>query len=113
MSTFIDALRLEKENLWLFPIHFHMVNSSRKHHGRLSKKLQFYIGYSKDLLFLLFVCVSFLLGINNWKWIVFFLIPITILCIWGYGRLLKTLAAKSERRLYKNFEKELGKLGYG
>ncbi|MGL5263685.1 MAG: hypothetical protein ACRDAI_03790 [Candidatus Rhabdochlamydia sp.] len=107
MSTFIDALRLEKENPWLFPIHSHMLNSSRQYHGCLSKKLQFYIGYSKDLLFLLFVCISFLLGIDNWKWVVFVLIPITILFISGYGKLLKTLATRSEKRLYKNFEKEL------
>lgn len=100
MSTFIDALHLEKENPWLFPIHLHMINASREHHGRLSKKLQFYIGYSKDLLFLLFVCVTFLLGIENWRWVVFLLIPITILCIWGYGRLLQTLATKSEKRWY-------------
>lgn len=107
MSTFIDALRLEKENPWLFPIHSHMLNSSRKHHGCLSKKLQFYIGYSKDLLFLLFVCVSFLLGIENWKWVIFILIPITILFISGYGKLLKILAIRSEERLYKNFATEL------
>ena len=113
MSTFIDALRLEKENPWLFPIHSHMVNSSREHHGCLSKKLQFYIGYSKDLLFLLFVCVSFLLGIDNWRWIVFLLIPITIIFIWGYGKLLKTWAARSESRLYKKFENELGELDHG
>ncbi|QZA59158.1 hypothetical protein [Candidatus Rhabdochlamydia porcellionis] len=113
MSAFIDALRLEKENPWFFPIHFHMINSSREHHGRLQKKLQFYIGYSKDLLFLLFVCISFLLGVDNWRWIMFLLTPITILCIWGYGKLLKTLAVKSEKRLYRNFEKELGKLDHG
>lgn len=113
MSIFIDALRLEKENPWLFPMHFHMLNTSKEHHGCLSKKLQFYVGYSKDLLFLLFVCISFLIGIDNWRWIAFALIPITILCIWGYGQLLKTLARKSENRLYKKFEKELEKLNHG
>lgn len=105
MGSFIDALRLETENPWLFPIHSHMINSCKKHHGCLSKKVQFYIGYSKDLLLLLFVCISFLIGIDNWRWIVFFLIPITILCIWTYGNLLTVLAEKSERKLYKNFEK--------
>lgn len=113
MGTFIDALRLEKENPWLFPIHSHMLNASKESHGCLSKKVQFYIGYSKDLLFLLFVCVSFLLGVDNWRWIVFLVLPVTILCISGYGKLLKALAGRSETRLQKIFKNELGELNHG
>jgi hypothetical protein len=110
MSTFIDALRLEKENRWLFPIHSRMINSSREHHGSLSKKVQFYVGYSKDLLFLMFVCIAFLLGIGNLMWIIFLVTPVAILSILIYGKVFKMMAKKSERRLYKNFENELGEL---
>ncbi len=113
MSTFTDALRLEKENPWLFPIHSRMINSSSERHGSISKKVQFYIGYSKDLLFLMFVCVAFLLGIDNWKWIVFLVTPVAVLSIFIYGKLLKIMAEKSERRLYKNIENELGNLTDG
>ncbi len=110
MSTFIDALRLEKENPWLFSIHSRMINSSREHHGSISKKVQFYVGYSKDLLFLLFVCIAFLLGISNWTWIGFLVIPIAILSVLVYGKLFNIMAERSEQRLYKNFESELGEL---
>ena len=110
MSTFTDALRLEKENPWLFPIHSRMINSSRERHGSISKKVQFYIGYSRDLLFLMFVCVAFLLGIDNWKWIIFLVAPVAGLSIFIYGKLLKIMAEKSERRLYRNIENELGEL---
>jgi len=108
MSTFIDALRLEKENPWLFPIHSRMINSSREHHGSLSKKMQFYIGYSKDILFLMFVCIAFLLGLSYWMWIVFLVVPVAILSILLYGKVFKMMAERSEQRLYKNFENELG-----
>ena len=111
MSTFIDALRLERENSWLFPIHSHMMNSAKEHHGSLSKKVQFYIGYSKDLLFLLFISTAFLFGIENWKLILFVVVPITLLCMSGYEKLLKMAAKRAERDLYKNFETELGGLG--
>jgi hypothetical protein len=110
MSTFIDALRLEKENPWLFPIHSRMINSSREHHGSISKKVQFYVGYSKDLLFLMFVCIAFLLGISNWTWIVFLVIPTAILSTLVYGKVFNIMAERSEQRLYKNFENELGEL---
>lgn len=109
LSTFIDALLLEKQNPWLFPIHSRMMNSSREHHGSLSKKVQFYIGYSKDLLFLLFVCIIFLLGIEHWMWIVFLIAPIALLFILVSGKLFKILAARSEKRLYRIFETALGK----
>jgi len=108
MSTFIDALRLEKENPWLFPIHSHMLNSAKEPHGSLSKKVQFYIGYSKDLLFLMFISITFLFGIDKWKLILFVAVPITIFCMSGYAKLIKIAAKKTERRLYRNFEAELG-----
>ncbi len=108
MSAFIDALRLEKENSWLFPVHSRMINSSREHHGSLSKKVQFYVGYSKDLLALLFVCIAFLLGMNNWIWVVFLVSPIAITSILIYGKLFKIMAGRSENRLYKNFVSVLG-----
>lgn len=108
MSTFIDALRLEKENPWLFPIHSRMINTSREHHGSLSKKVQFYVGYSKDLLLLMFVCIAFLLGKDNWIWIALIIVPTAILSIFLYGNFFKRMAERSEQRLYKNFEDELG-----
>lgn len=108
MSSFIDALRLEKENPWLFPIHSRMINSSREHHGSLSKKVQFYVGYSKDLLFLMFGCIAILLGLENWMWIAFLVVPIAVLSILLYGKVFKIMAKRSEQRLYKNFENELG-----
>ncbi|MBS0620990.1 MAG: hypothetical protein JSS61_05990 [Verrucomicrobia bacterium] len=108
MSAFIDALRLEKENPWLFPIHSRMINSSREHHGSLLKKVQFYSGYNKDLLFLLFVCVAFLLGAEKWEWIAFVISPISIVSILLYGKIFEIMAERSEQRLYKNFENELG-----
>lgn len=107
MSTFIDALRLEKENPWLFPIHSHMMNSAKEHHGSLSKKVKFYSGYSKDLLLLLFISICFSLGLTNWKLIVFLITPIIVVFITLYGKLLKIAAERSEARLYSIFQTEL------
>lgn len=106
MSAFYDALRVETENPWLFPIHLRMFNASQEHHGSLSKKVQFYEGYTKDLLFLLLVCVAFLMGYENWKWIIFLLVPIGMIILLFSGKLFNTIAKRSEQRLYKNFKNE-------
>lgn len=110
MSTFIDALRLEKENSWLFPIHSRMINSAKEHHGSISKKVKFYVGYGKDLLVLLFACIALLMGAENWMWIILILIPLGIISVTGYGKALHIISKRSEQRLYKNFEDELGDL---
>jgi hypothetical protein len=107
ISTFTDALRLEKENSWLFPIHSHMMNSAREYHGSISKKIQFYIGCGKDLLYLLFVIIAFLNGLSKWHFTLFVAL-IIMFCIWGYGNLLRYAARQSEKKLYKIFKNELG-----
>lgn len=112
-STFIDALRLEKENPWLFPIHIHMMNSAKEHHGSILKKVQFYIGYNKDLLFLLFVSIFFTLGIENWKLILFLIVPSIIVFMAGYGKILKSASERSQKHLYSIFKTEVGDLKNG
>lgn len=111
ISVFIDALRLEKENPWLFPIHSRMMNTSKERHGSLAKKIKFYIGYSRDLLLLLLACIFFLVWVDNWILIILVFMPLAIFFVYGYGRLLKSIAIKSEQRLYKNLASELGELG--
>lgn len=107
VSVFVDAVRLEKENPWLFPMHSRM-NSI---YESLSKKIKFYIGYSKDLLFLLLVCIFFLVWIDNWFWVVFVFMPVAVLSIYGYGKLLKSIAIRSEERLHQNLYDEIQELG--
>ena len=109
MSAFVGALSLEQTHSWVFPIHFHMLNSVKEHHASLTKKVKFYFIYAIDLLLLMGIAFIYMIGFQHLDFLLVVLF-LVLLCVVFYSKLLKALARRSEKFLYRMFSKEFNEI---